>query len=55
MKKTTKDKILGKLRFLKIKYFRTTFLYPYLYLAYWHYLLYNNTAVQRKYLRHDLN
>jgi hypothetical protein len=41
MKKFTKDKILGKLRFLKIKYFRKTFLYPYLYLSYWHYLLYN--------------
>lgn len=45
MKKFTKDKILGKLRFLKIKYFRTTFLYPYLYLAYWHYLLYNKRNV----------
>lgn len=41
MKKFTKDKILGKLRFLKIKYFRKTFLYPYFYLSYWHYLLYN--------------
>lgn len=41
MKKFTKDKILGKLRFLKIKYFRKTFLYPYLYLSYWHYLFYN--------------
>lgn len=40
MKIITNDKIVGKLRFLKIKYFRKTFLYPYLYLSYWHYLLY---------------
>lgn len=51
MKKITKDKIIRKLQFLKVKYFRKTFLYPYLYLSYWHYLLhkkkdatFNNTC-----------
>lgn len=44
MKKITKDKIIRKLQFLKVKYFRTTFLYPYLYLSYWHYLLYKNNT-----------
>lgn len=45
MKKFTKDKIISKLRNLKIRYFRNTPLYPYFYFSYWHYLLYKNNTV----------
>lgn len=38
MKTITKKKIARKLLSLKIRYFRKTFLYPFFYLSYWHYL-----------------
>lgn len=44
MKTITNDKIVSKLQFLKIKYLRKTFLYPYLYLSYWHYLLHKGNS-----------
>lgn len=39
MKKITINKIRRKLAWWKIKYFRNTFLYPFLYRSYWHHLL----------------
>lgn len=42
MKKITKDKIIGKLVWWRIKYFRNSPLYPLLYLSYWHYLIHHN-------------
>lgn len=41
MKKITKNKIIGKLVWWRIKYFRNSQLYPLLYISYWHYLFHH--------------
>lgn len=46
MKKITINKIKGKLVWWRIKIFRNTKLYPFLYLSYWHYLLHRQSCSQ---------
>lgn len=48
MKTITKMKIARKLVSLKIRFFRKTFLYPFLYLSYWHYLLHKKQLMVDK-------
>lgn len=45
MKKITINKIIGKLAWWKIKYFRNSFLYPMFYRSYWHYLFNKNSDI----------
>lgn len=45
MKTITKKKISRKLLSLKIRFFRKTFLYPFLYMSYWHCLFHKNKLI----------